>query len=83
MFDYATSEYAVIGSILVDERSLPAVQETLPSAAVFSVEKCRRAYESICALADKQKPIDPVTVGHTSGLDNDFFDGMYGISPIL
>ena len=60
MFDYGTSEYAVIGCMLIDERCLPAVRETLPTAAVFASEKCSRAYESICALADLQKPIDPL-----------------------
>ena len=72
MFDYATSEYAVIGCVLIDGRCLSVVRETLPSAAFFASDKCSRAYESVCALADRQKPIDPVTVGHTAGLDNDF-----------
>ena len=72
MFDYGTSEYAVIGCMLIDERCLPAVREILPTASVFSSEKCSRAYESICNLEDRQKPIDPVTVGHAAGLDKDF-----------
>lgn len=81
MFDYGTSEYAVIGCMLIDERCLPAVRETLPTAAVFASEKCSRAYDSICALADRQKPIDPVTVGHASGLDKDFLIECMELAP--
>lgn len=72
MFDFAAAEYAVIGCVLIDERCLPIVRETIQSAGVFSNEKCCRAFEAICSLADGQKPIDPVTVGHTAGLDNEF-----------
>ena len=72
MFDFAAAEYAVIGCVLIDERCLPIVRETIQSAGVFSNEKCFRAFEAICSLADGQKPIDPVTVGHTAGLDNEF-----------
>ena len=81
MFDYATSEYAVIGCVLIDGRCLSVVRETLPSASFFASDKCGRAYESICALADSQKPIDPVTVGHTAGLDNDFLAECMDIAP--
>ena len=81
MFDFSTSEYAVIGCMLIDERCLPAVRETLPSATVFSSEKCSRAYESICILADGQKPIDPVTVGHAAGLDNAFLSECMELAP--
>lgn len=81
MFDYATSEYAVIGCVLIDGRCLSVVRETLPSAAFFASDKCSRAYESVCALADRQKPIDPVTVGHTAGLDNDFLAECMDIAP--
>lgn len=81
MFDFSTSEYAVIGCVLIDGRCLPMVREVLPSAEAFSSEKCTRAYESICTLADKQKPIDPVTVGHTAGLDNAFLAECMDIAP--
>lgn len=81
MFDYATSEYAVIGCVLIDGRCLSVVRETLPSAAFFASDKCSRAYESICVLADRQKPIDPVTVGHEAGLDNTFLAECMDIAP--
>lgn len=81
MFDFATSEYAVIGCILIDGRCFSVVREILPTAAVFSSEKCSRAYESICVLADGQKPIDPVTVGHAAGLDNSFLAECMNIAP--
>lgn len=81
MFDFTTSEYAVIGCVLIEEKCLRTVREILPSAAAFSSEKCNRAYESICALADRQKSIDPVTVGHAAGLDNGFLAECMNVAP--
>lgn len=70
MFDYQTAECAAVGCILIDERCLPLVREVLPSADAFANEKCRSIYEVVCGLADKGKPIDLVTVGTRTGLEN-------------
>lgn len=72
MIDIRAAEYATIGCILIDEQCLPAVREVLTSPEAFANEHCRRAFEAICALSEEQKPIDPVTVGQRSGLENRF-----------
>lgn len=72
MIDIRAAEYATIGCILIDERCFPMVREVLTTPEAFSNDGCRRAYETICALNEAQKPIDPVTVGQTAGLDNRF-----------
>lgn len=81
MLDYHTAEYAVVGCVLIDERCFSVVREILPSAEAFSNDNCRQAYESICALADSHKPIDPVTVGHTAGLENRFLVECMEVAP--
>ena len=72
MFDYQTAEFAVVGCLLIDERCLPPVREVLPSADAFANENCRNIYEVVCSLADKGKPVDPVTVGKRTGLEHRF-----------
>ena len=81
MLDYHTAEYAVVGCVLIDERCFSVVREILPSAEAFSNDNCRQAYESICSLADSHKPIDPVTVGHTAGLENRFLVECMEVAP--
>lgn len=81
MIDFQTSEYSVIGCVLIDERCFPAVREILPSTEAFSNEYCRQAYEAICALADNSKPVDPVTVGQKAGLDHKFLADCIDITP--
>lgn len=81
MLDYQVSEFAVIGCVLIDERCLPVVREIIPSAEVFSNGSCRQAYESICSLWNAHKPVDPVTVGHTAGLENQFLMECMEIAP--
>ena len=53
----------------------------LPNGEAFGNPACRKAYEAICALADQGKPIDPVTVGRLSGLDNRFLLECMELSP--
>ncbi len=81
MFDYQTAEFAVIGCLLIDERCLPPVREVLPVADVFANENCRNLYEAICSLADKGKPIGPVTVGTRTGLENRFLLECMELAP--
>ncbi len=81
MPNHQTAEYAVIGCVLIDERCFPVVREILPTAEPFSNGNCRRTYETICALADGQKPIDPVTVSHATGLEHEFFEKCMEIAP--
>ena len=81
MLDYRTAEYATIGCILIDESCFPVVHEIIPAAAAFSNDNCRQAYESICALADKNKPIDPVTVGYAADLENQFLIECLSVTP--
>lgn len=81
MIDYHSAEYAVIGAILVDERCFPMVLEVLTSPEAFANDSCRRAYEAICALSEAQKPIDPVTVGQRSGLENRFLAECMEVAP--
>lgn len=72
MFDFASAEYSAIGCILIDARCLPVVREHIPAPAAFTLEPCQRAYQAACTLADEGKPIDPVTVGRTAGLEREF-----------
>lgn len=81
MFDYQTAEFAVVGCLLIDERCLPPVREVLPSADAFANENCRSIYEVVCGLADKGKPIDPVTVGTRTGLENRFLMDCMELAP--
>lgn len=81
MFDYQTAEFAAVGCILIDERCLPLVREVLPSADAFANEKCRSIYEVVCGLADKGKPIDLVTVGTRTGLENRFLLDCMELAP--
>lgn len=81
MLDYRTAECATVGCILIDESCFPVVREILPTASVFSNDNCRQAYEAICALAEKNKQIDPVTVGHTADLENQFLVECMSIAP--
>lgn len=81
MFDYQTAEFAVVGCLLIDERCLPPVREVLPSADAFANENCRSIYEVVCGLADKGKPIDPVTVGTRTGLENRFLLDCMELAP--
>lgn len=81
MFDFSTSEHALIGCLLIDEGCLSTVRRILPCPDVFSGAACAGAYSAICALADGGKPIDPVTVGHAAGLDNGFLAQCMDIAP--
>lgn len=81
MFDYQTAEFAVIGCLLIDERCFPPVREVLPTADAFANENCRSIYEVVCGLADKGKPIDPVTVGARAGLENSFLAECMALAP--
>ena len=81
MLDYHVAEYAVIGCLLIDESCLPMVRGVLLSAEPFSNESCRSAFETICGLADRQKPVDPVTVGTTVGLENQFLVECMNMAP--
>lgn len=81
MQGYSFSEYAVIGCLLIDERCFPVVREILTNAEAFSNSNCKRVYEAICKLADDQKPIDPVTVGHATGMGNEFLVECMNIAP--
>lgn len=81
MFDYQTAEFAVVGCILIDERCFPPVREVLPSADAFANKNCRNIYEVVCGLADKGNPMDPVTVGARTGLDNSFLVECMDLAP--
>lgn len=81
MFDYQTAEFAVVGCLLIDERCFPAVREVLTGPEAFANAHCRRAFEAICALSEAQKPIDPVTVGQSAGLDSGFLRECMEVAP--
>lgn len=81
MRDDRAAEFAVIGCVLIDEQCLPAVREVLTSPEAFANDSCRRAYEAICALSEAQKPIDPVTVGQSAGLENRFLRECMEVAP--
>ena len=72
MFDFAAAEYSAIGCILIDARCLPMAREQIATPEAFASEPCRKAFTAACKLADSGKPVDPVTVGRTAGLDNGF-----------
>lgn len=72
MFEWAQAEFAVVGSMLIDERCVPVVRSILSSGDSFSNENCAKAYDAIRHLSDRGKPVDPVTVGRTAELGNDF-----------
>ena len=81
MFDFVSAEYSTIGCILIDARCLPVVREHIPAPAAFTLEPCQRAYQAACTLADEGKPIDPVTVGRTAGLEREFLVQCMEIVP--
>ena len=81
MFDFVSAEYSAIGCILIDARCLPVVREHIPAPAAFTLEPCQRAYQAACTLADEGKPIDPVTVGRTAGLEREFLVQCMEIVP--
>lgn len=81
MIDFASSEYAAIGCVLIDARCLPDVRGIIPMPATFANEKCAIAFDAICKLADSNKAIDPVTVGRTAGLDREFLLECMEIAP--
>lgn len=81
MFDFATAEYSTVGCVLIDARCLPAVREVLPTADAFASERCRKAYEAACQLADADKGVDLVTAGRAAGLSNDFMFQCMELAP--
>ena len=81
MFDFVSAEYSAIGCILIDARCLPVVREHIPAPAAFTLEPCQRTYQAACTLADEGKPIDPVTVGRTAGLEREFLVQCMEIVP--
>lgn len=83
MFDFVSAEYSAIGCILIDARCLPVVREHIPAPAAFALEPCQRAYQAACTLADEGKPIDPVTVGRTAGLEREFLVQCMEICSLL
>lgn len=75
------AELAVVGSILLDERCLTDVRREVESDS-FASEDCRAAFSAACALADKGRPIDPVTVqGMAPELTRDFLVQCMDITP--
>lgn len=81
MFDFQSAEFSTVGALLIDGSCLELVRPVLPNGEAFSNPDCRKAYEAVCALADQGKPIDPVTVGRLSGLDNRFLLECMELSP--
>lgn len=81
MFDFQSAEFSTLGALLIDGSCLELVRPVLPNGEAFGNPACRKAYEAICALADQGKPIDPVTVGRLSGLDNRFLLECMELSP--
>lgn len=59
----------------------PWCGSTFPLPAAFTLEPCQRAYQAACTLADEGKPIDPVTVGRTAGLEREFLVQCMEIVP--
>jgi len=55
------AQYAVLGSILIDERCIPAVIGKV-QLSDFIDTTCRTVYMAIRKLFDEGKPIDPMTV---------------------
>lgn len=56
-----SAELAVVGSILVDERCLSTIRKEVTEESFF-YEDCKSAFSAACVLADKGRPIDPITV---------------------
>ena len=81
MFDFQSAEFSVIGALLIDGGCLELVRPVLPRGDAFGNPACRKAYEAVCALADEGKPIDPVTVGQLSGLENRFLLECMEVTP--
>ena len=81
MFDFQSAEFSTVGALLIDGSCLELVRPVLPNGEAFGNPACRKAYEAVCALADQGKPIDPVTVGRLSGLDNRFLLECMELSP--
>ena len=79
--DNKFTEYAAIGSILVDERCLPRVQAILPSPEAFAYEPCQKAYAAILELAGEGKEIDPVTVCNRAQLPEEYAREWMQIMP--
>ena len=81
MLNHQNAEHSVIGTLLIDDRCIPMIRSVLLSADAFSSTKCRLAYDTICQLDDQHKPVDPITVGHASGLDIQFLQECMEIAP--
>ena len=81
MLNHQSAEYSVIGTILIDDKCIPMVRSILTSADAFSSTNCRLAYDAICTLTDQHKPVDPITVGHTVGLDIQFLQECMETAP--
>jgi len=72
VFDFMTAEASAVGCFLIDSRCLSLIREHITSPEAFASDPCRRAFQAACKLADGGQPIDPVTVGRTAGLGNQF-----------
>lgn len=59
------AETAVVGSILIDPRCLPAVRKII-GPEHFTVEWCWAVFCAACALADAGEAIDPVLIRYKS-----------------
>ncbi len=81
------AEQAVLGSLLIDPRCIPAVVELL-SADDFFIESHRVVFETICHMFTEGRPVDPVTVidemkllGYKDQANRDFFLQLIETTP--
>ena len=79
------AEQAVIGSILLDGRCLPAV-ESLLRAEDFALEADQQIYRAAVKLAREDKPVDPVTIleearGQHAGVSREYLMQLMEITP--
>ena len=56
------AEQAIVGAILLDEKCLTEVRAAV-RPEMFAIHRNREAFVAACALQDKKRRIDPVTVG--------------------
>lgn len=79
------AEQAVVGSILLDGRCLPAV-ESLLRAEDFALEADQQIYRAAVKLAREDKPVDPVTIleearGQHAGVSREYLMQLMEITP--
>lgn len=77
------AENAVVGSILIDSRCIPAILETELTPDDFCVEQAREIFAIALRLYMDSREVDPIIIQNESGkrLSNDYIQQLMEITP--